>query len=64
MRMYRKCTGTRPRKIFTGSHDIELEHWNMGTFALMQLNFEDHCEIETVTKLPELRYRYGSIDQD
>jgi hypothetical protein len=39
-------------------------HWNMGTFALVQLNFEYHCEMETATKSPERRCRDGSTDQD
>jgi hypothetical protein len=27
-----------------------MDHCNMGTFALVQLNFEDHCEMETANK--------------
>jgi hypothetical protein len=64
MRMYRKCTGTRLRKVFTCYHDRKLDHWNMGTFALLQLNFEDHCEMETTTKSPVQLRRDGSTDRD
>jgi hypothetical protein len=64
MRLYMKCTGTRLRKVFTGSHDRKLDYWNMGTSALVQLNFEDNCEIATATKSPERRCRDGSTDQE
>jgi hypothetical protein len=40
VRLYMKCLGTRLRKVFPGSHDGKLDHWNMGTSALVQLNFE------------------------
>jgi hypothetical protein len=36
----------------------------MGTFALVQLNFQDNFKMETVNKLPKRRRCDGSIDQD
>jgi hypothetical protein len=64
MRLHRKCTGTRLRKVFKCYHDRKLDHWNMRTFALVQLNFEDHCQMETTTNSPERRRRDGSTDRD
>jgi hypothetical protein len=63
MQLYRKFTGTRLRKVFKCYHDRKLDHWNMGTFALLQLNFEYHCEMETTTKSPERRRRDGITDR-
>jgi hypothetical protein len=64
MRMYRKCIGARLRKVLTGSHDGKLDNWNMGTSTLVQLNFEDNCEMEAAPKSPERRRRDGSTDRD
>jgi hypothetical protein len=58
------CTGTRLRKVFKCYHDRKLDHCNVGTFALVQLKFEDHCEMETAKKPPERRHRDGSTDRD
>jgi hypothetical protein len=62
--MYRKCTVTRLRKVFNCYHDRKLYHWNMGTFALVQLNFEDHCKMETANKTPEQHRRDGITDRE
>jgi hypothetical protein len=63
MWLYGKCTGTRLWKVFTGSHDRQLDYWNMGTSALVQINSEDNCEMKTATKSQERRRRDGSIDR-
>jgi hypothetical protein len=30
IRLYRKCIDARLRKVFSGSHDGKLDHWNIG----------------------------------
>jgi hypothetical protein len=52
MRLFWKYTGTRIRKVLMCSRDRKLDHWNMGTFSLVQISFEVLCKMETVTKLP------------
>jgi hypothetical protein len=36
----------------------------MGTSALVQLNFEDNCEMATATRSPERHRRDVSTDRD
>jgi hypothetical protein len=64
MRLYRKYTGTRLLKVFTGFHEGKLGYRNLGTLALVQINSEDNCGMGTVTKPQERRCHDGSIDRD
>jgi hypothetical protein len=41
------CSRRRLRKLFTGPDDVKLDYRNMGTPALVQINTEDNCGMET-----------------
>jgi hypothetical protein len=51
--MLGKCSRGRLRKVFTGPDDVKLDYRNMGTPALVQINTEDNCGMETAPELQE-----------